>query len=116
MLEFLWDFKGPVVIIMAMIYKRVLIFEHQAQFCDCSVVGGAENICVCFLKPGVGPQIPSTLPKARPTTPFSTSLERSPEMKTFSQSAAHWPPFLLGPGHENEHSRLGLMKVNFKYL
>lgn len=118
MLEVLWDFKGPVVIIMTMIYERVLIFEHQAQFHDrdTGVVGGAENIYVCFLKPGVGPQIPSTLPKARPTILSSTSLDPSPEMKIFSQSATHWPPSPLGPGHENEHSRLGLMKVNFKYL
>lgn len=118
MLEVLWDFKGLVVIITAMIYERVFIFEHQAQFRDrdTGAVGGAENICVCFLKTGVGPQIPSILPKARPTTPSSTSLEPPPEMKTFSHSAAHWPLSPLGPGHENDHFRFGLMKVNFKYL
>lgn len=61
MLEVPWDFKGPVVvIIMAMIYECVFIFEHQAQFCnrDTGVVGVSENICVCFLKTGVGPRIP----------------------------------------------------------
>lgn len=38
MLEVLWDFKGLVVIITAMIYERVFIFEHQAQFRDRALV------------------------------------------------------------------------------